>query len=68
MGRGDHSLKVARVGSRRDVGKFSFANRTGRKWNYLPQELVELDKNGQFRKAITRYTVSQCGWTARSAV
>jgi hypothetical protein len=28
IGRGDHSLKVARVGSgsRRDVGKFSFAN------------------------------------------
>jgi hypothetical protein len=37
-GRGDHSLKVERVGSRRDVGKFSFAKRTGREWNSLPQE------------------------------
>jgi hypothetical protein len=28
------------VGSRRDVGKYSFANRTGREWNSLPQEMV----------------------------
>jgi hypothetical protein len=41
MGRGDHTLKVARVGSRRDVGKFSFVNRTGREWNSLPQDLGE---------------------------
>jgi hypothetical protein len=43
---------VARVGSRRDVGKFSFVNRTGREWNSLPKELVELEKSGQFRNAI----------------
>jgi hypothetical protein len=29
-GRGNHSLKVERVGSTRDVGKYSFANTTGR--------------------------------------
>jgi hypothetical protein len=28
-GRSDHTLKVERVGSRRDVGKYSFANKTG---------------------------------------
>jgi hypothetical protein len=44
--RGDHSFKVARVGSRRDVGRFSFANRTGKEWSSLPQELVELEKMG----------------------
>jgi hypothetical protein len=47
---------VSRVGSRRDVGKFSFANRTGREWNSFPQELVELEKSRHFRNAITRYT------------
>jgi hypothetical protein len=68
-GRGDHTLKVERVCSRRDVGKYSFANRTGREWNSLPQELVELEKRGHFRSAIiNRYTVSQGGWSAGSAV
>jgi hypothetical protein len=50
-GRDDHLLKVARVGSRRDVGKFSFANRTPTSspfqlpsGNSLPQELVEIEK------------------------
>jgi hypothetical protein len=36
---GDHSLKVARIGSRRelrDVRKFSFA-KSGRDWNSLPR-------------------------------
>jgi hypothetical protein len=68
MGRGDHSLKVARVGSRRDVEKFSFVNRSGREWNSLPQEMVELEQSGQFRNAITRYTVSQCSWSVGFAV
>jgi hypothetical protein len=43
-GRGNHTLKVEIVGSKRDVGKYSFANRTGREWNStLPQELSELE-------------------------
>jgi hypothetical protein len=68
-GRGDHTLKVERMGSRRDVGKYSFANRTGREWNSLAQELAELEKRGHFRSAIiNRYTVSQGGWSAGFAV
>jgi hypothetical protein len=71
-GRGDHSLKVERVGSRRDVRKYSFANRTGSEWNSLPQELAELEKRRHFRSAIINsynsYTVSQGGWSAGSAV
>jgi hypothetical protein len=68
-GRGDHTLKVERVGSRRDVGKYSFANRMGREWNFLPQELAELEKRGHFRSAIINsYTVRQGGWSAGSAV
>jgi predicted alpha/beta hydrolase family esterase len=62
-------LKVIRVGSKRDVGKYSYANRTGREWNSFPQELVELEKRGHFRTAIIdSYTVSQGGWSAGSAV
>jgi hypothetical protein len=33
-----------RVGSMRDVGKFSFAIRTGRDYSLSQQELVELEK------------------------
>jgi hypothetical protein len=51
---------VERVGSRRDVGKYSFVNRTGREWNSLPQELAELEKRGHFRSAIiNRFTDTQ---------
>jgi hypothetical protein len=66
-GRGDHSLKLARVGRRRrDEGKFSFDNRTVREWNSLPQELVEIEKNGHLRCAINSYTVCQSGWSEGS--
>jgi hypothetical protein len=38
---GDLWLKVARVGSRREVGKFSFDNRITRDYNSLPQEWMK---------------------------
>jgi hypothetical protein len=63
-GRGNHKLKVERVGSRRDVGKYSFANRAGREWNSLPQEV---EKRGHFRSAIINRYTDTC-WSAGSAV
>jgi hypothetical protein len=54
--RGDHSKKVSLIGCIRvrvvmEVGKFSFVNTTGRDWNVLAQEMVDVE-NGSLKTAL----------------
>lgn len=70
LGKRDHTRKVAVVGSIRDVGKFSFANRTSRglESRMVCHSLVDIPKWGNFRTAVTSFTVSQSDWSAVSTI
>jgi len=54
VNRGDHNRKIRNRKQRRDVGKFSFVNRTIESWNQLPESLLAsiLCKLNTFRKRV----------------
>jgi hypothetical protein len=41
LSRVDHKLKIRRRRQRKDVGKYSFVNRTIQLWNQLPADVLE---------------------------
>jgi ribonucleases P/MRP protein subunit RPP40 len=52
--RGSHERKVVVKGARKDIGKYSFMNRTGREWNLLEKNIFEKEEMDvkEFRRKI----------------
>ena len=61
LGRGDHNRKIRTRQQRRDVGKYSFVNRTVTNWNQLPASLLASFpcKLSTFRKRVKNVVTSK---------
>ena len=57
IARHDHDWKMHNKGTRTNVGKYSFLNRTSRDWNALPEEAFEVESRAMFKRKLTNLAV-----------